>query len=83
MDNDIEKLVKKTQKVIKSIDDYFIYVRNTLNNMKYLPYKDERLVLKNTFSSLQNKFDMYAWEAACSYPYDYYSLDEKDKERII
>ena len=72
MDNDVEKLVKKTQKIIKSIDDYFIYVSNILSNVKYLPYKDERLVLKNTFSNLQNKFDMYSWEAACSYPYDYY-----------
>ena len=64
MDNDVEKLVKKTQKIIKSIDDYFIYVSNILSNVKYLPYKDERLVLKNTFSNLQNKFDMYSWEAA-------------------
>lgn len=54
MDNDVEKLVKKTQKIIKSIDDYFIYVSNILSNVKYLPYKDERLVLKNTFSNLQN-----------------------------
>ena len=83
MDNDVEKLVKKTQKIIKSIDDYFIYVSNILSNVKYLPYKDERLVLKNTFSNLQNKFDMYSWEAACSYPYDYYLLHEKDKHRII
>ena len=83
MDNDVEKLVKKTQKIIKSIDDHFIYVSNILSNVKYLPYKDERLVLKNTFSNLQNKFDMYSWEAACSYPYDYYLLDEKDKDRII
>lgn len=40
MDNDVEKLVKKTQKIIKSIDDYFIYVSNILSNVKYLPYKD-------------------------------------------